>query len=265
MTLCETWKLSVGSSHLLPRKPSHFYDFSSNFRKLTCFNMSHIHLRQLNFACFNSFSLKIQGKHRHVRKRIFLQIRNKETWYFISAFVVRCQDRMIPRLYIRNFKILAGLCSWAVQFVSCLVGDSRRHIFSWRGSFILLNAIKSHVKITFFPHFPIFSDPTYVISLAGTKTVSGSRFVLFVIKHLLSIFVKHITFMHILVWNAGNQKLKLINFTCFQILLTVPKLSPLTNIVMLCVLDKYTCFVIALYVACHWNANSFDKAQSFVF
>ena len=37
-------------------------------------------------------------------------------------------------LYFRNFKILAGLCSWAGQFVSCLVGDSRRHIFSWRGS-----------------------------------------------------------------------------------------------------------------------------------
>ena len=37
-------------------------------------------------------------------------------------------------LYIRNFKILVGLCSWAGQFVSCLVGDSRRHIFSWRGS-----------------------------------------------------------------------------------------------------------------------------------
>ena len=38
-------------------------------------------------------------------------------------------------LYIRNFKILAGLCSWAGQFVSSLVGDSRRHIFSWRGSY----------------------------------------------------------------------------------------------------------------------------------
>ena len=38
-------------------------------------------------------------------------------------------------LCFRNFKILAGLCSWASQFVSCLVGDSRRHIFSWRGSF----------------------------------------------------------------------------------------------------------------------------------
>ena len=40
--------------------------------------------------------------------------------------------------YIRNFKILAGLCSWAVQFVSCLVGDSRRHIFSWRGSYVFI-------------------------------------------------------------------------------------------------------------------------------
>ena len=32
-------------------------------------------------------------------------------------------------LYIWNIKILAGRCSWAGQFVSCLVGDSRRHIF----------------------------------------------------------------------------------------------------------------------------------------
>ena len=40
-------------------------------------------------------------------------------------------------LYIRNFKILAGLCSWAGQFVSCLVGDSRRHIFSCRGSYVV--------------------------------------------------------------------------------------------------------------------------------
>ena len=47
------------------------------------------------------------------------------------------------RLYIRNFKILAGLCSWAGQFVSCLVGDSRRHIFSWRGSIIMKETIRS--------------------------------------------------------------------------------------------------------------------------
>ena len=36
-------------------------------------------------------------------------------------------------LYIRNFKILVGLCSWAGQFESCPIGDSRRHIFSWPG------------------------------------------------------------------------------------------------------------------------------------
>ena len=41
----------------------------------------------------------------------------------ISAFVVRCQDRMIPIVYIRNFKILAGLCSWADWFESYLVGN----------------------------------------------------------------------------------------------------------------------------------------------
>ena len=36
-------------------------------------------------------------------------------------------------LYIRNFKIVAGPCSWAGQFVSCLVGNSPRHILSCRG------------------------------------------------------------------------------------------------------------------------------------
>ena len=89
---------------------------------------------------------------------------------------------------------------------------------------------KSHVKLTVFPHCFIFSDPIWVISLTGTKIVSDPRFFIFVIKHLLSIFVKHLTFMHILVRNAGNISFKLINFTSFQILLTVPKLSPLTNV-----------------------------------
>ena len=44
-------------------------------------------------------------------------------------------------LYIRNSKILADLCSWAGQFVSCLVGDSRRHIFSWHDSYIVISVI----------------------------------------------------------------------------------------------------------------------------
>ena len=39
-------------------------------------------------------------------------------------------------LYIQNFKILAGRCSWAGQFGSCQVGDSQRHIFSWPGSYL---------------------------------------------------------------------------------------------------------------------------------
>ena len=53
----------------------------------------------------------------------------------ISAFVVRCQDRMYS-LYSRNFKILAGFCSGAGQFVSCLVGECWRHILSWRVSHV---------------------------------------------------------------------------------------------------------------------------------
>ena len=54
----------------------------------------------------------------------------------------QCLSCSLPRqndtasLYIQNFKILAGLCSWAGQFVSCLVGDSQRHIFSWRGLYV---------------------------------------------------------------------------------------------------------------------------------
>ena len=43
-------------------------------------------------------------------------------------------------LHIRIFKSLAGLCSCADQFVSFLVGDSRRHILSWRGSYALIRS-----------------------------------------------------------------------------------------------------------------------------
>ena len=51
-------------------------------------------------------------------------------------------------LYNRNFEILAGLCS--CQFVSCLVGDSRRQIFTWRGS----TAISLLLKEITAPAFP---------------------------------------------------------------------------------------------------------------
>ena len=79
-------------------------------------------------------------------------------------------------------------------------------------------------------HIFQFSDPSLIISLAGAKTISGPRFLLFVFKHLLSIFVKNKTFMNILVRNAGNQILKLSEFTYFQILFTVLELSPLKNV-----------------------------------
>ena len=36
----------------------------------------------------------------------------------------------------QNFKAHASFCSWAGQFESDLVGNSRRHVFSWRGSII---------------------------------------------------------------------------------------------------------------------------------
>ena len=71
--------------------------------------------------------------------------------------------------------------------------------------------------------------------------------------------------MHILVRNAGNISLKLIHFTSFQILLIVPKLSPLTNINALLSAEVNICFNIAMYVACQYYTNSFDKELSFVF
>ena len=36
----------------------------------------------------------------------------------------------------QHFKPHASFCSWAGQFESNLVRNSRRHVFSWRGSFI---------------------------------------------------------------------------------------------------------------------------------
>ena len=103
---------------------------------------------------------------------------------------------------------------------------------------------------------------------AGVRSAFTGRLVLwllFMIKHLHSIFVKHITFMHILMRNAANLRLKLVNFTSFQILLIVPELSPLTNITALHAELITVCFVIAVKVACQYNTNSFDKEPSFVF
>ena len=54
-----------------------------------------------------------------------------------SAQRLCCSLLRISRFYNRNFKTLASFCGCAGRFVSGLVGNSRRHIFSWRGSFCL--------------------------------------------------------------------------------------------------------------------------------
>ena len=47
----------------------------------------------------------------------------------------------ILNFYIWNFKPLASFCSWAGQFESDLVGNSQKHVFSWRGSRSILPII----------------------------------------------------------------------------------------------------------------------------
>ena len=74
-------------------------------------------------------------------------------------------------------------------------------------------------------------------------------FLFFMIKHYT--FVKHITLIHILVRNAGTLRMKLIKLTSFQILLKVPKLSPLTTL-MLFTLNKIT---YALLLPCMWHVS----------
>ena len=75
-------------------------------------------------------------------------------------------------LYIRNFNSLAGLCSGAGQFVSCLVGDSRRHIFSWRGS-----------SITLYFSWPVLNIQCLLIFLFLIKHHNVSYHPSFIIKY----------------------------------------------------------------------------------
>ena len=58
-------------------------------------------------------------------------------------------------LYIRNFKILASLCSWAGQFVSSLVGDLREHIFSWGG--LICKVSESFSKSSGTSYIPMYA------------------------------------------------------------------------------------------------------------
>ena len=66
----------------------------------------------------------------------------------ISAFVVCCLDSISLRLYSRNFKILASFCGCAGRFVSGLVGNSRRHVLSCRGSYICCLHISEWTEIS---------------------------------------------------------------------------------------------------------------------
>ena len=49
----------------------------------------------------------------------------------------------ISRFYSRNLKTLASFCDCAGRFVSCLVGSSRRHVLSCRGSFYIVLFLSS--------------------------------------------------------------------------------------------------------------------------
>ena len=55
----------------------------------------------------------------------------------ISTFVVCCLDSIISLDSIAEISRLASFCGCAGRFVSGLVGKSQRHVFSWRGSFII--------------------------------------------------------------------------------------------------------------------------------
>ena len=57
----------------------------------------------------------------------------------------------ISRFYSRNFKTLASFCGCAGRFVSGLVGNSRRHVFSWPGSNVY------HLFAIFTLYFKYFS------------------------------------------------------------------------------------------------------------
>ena len=53
----------------------------------------------------------------------------------ISAFVIRCLDSIISLDSIAKISRLASYCGCAGQFVSGVVGNSRRHVLSCCGSF----------------------------------------------------------------------------------------------------------------------------------
>ena len=83
------------------------------------------------------------------------------------------------------------------------------------------------------------------------------------IKQLFSIFVKQIAFMHTSVRNAGNLIRKLISFTSFQVLLILPKLSPLTNVNAF-YSHTERLYIYVLLLPCIWHVSKIHMSQAFV-
>ena len=76
---------------------------------------------------------------RAMRKCVLCHMRTtKAQISLISAFVVHCLDSNISRFYSRTFITVASFCGCAGRFVSGLVGNSRRHVLSCRGSYVNL-------------------------------------------------------------------------------------------------------------------------------
>ena len=67
---------------------------------------------------------------------------------FITQRNTHIRNKKNRQLPSRNFKTLASFCGCAGWFVSGLVGNSRRHILSCRGSYVLLctNGPNKHKK-----------------------------------------------------------------------------------------------------------------------
>ena len=61
-----------------------------------------------------------------------ISLRIRAVWSAPCCSLLR--EYNISRFYSQNFKTLASFCGCAGRFVSGLVGNSRRHIFSCRGS-----------------------------------------------------------------------------------------------------------------------------------
>ena len=75
---------------------------------------------------------------RAMRKCVLFNVRTTKAQISLRDQRLCCsllRQYNISRFYSRNFKSLASFCGCAGRFVSDLVGNFRRHVFSWRGSY----------------------------------------------------------------------------------------------------------------------------------